>query len=1167
MPYRQWLKTIAFAPTFWLILVFLMVSGGTAYILANDVRDQLRSKDLTAAARAQSELLSAVRSLYSRDVVDKLRDIGDVTISHDHVGNDKTIPLPATFTINLEKELKDRGSPSRIRLISDTPFPWREERELDDFERDALAYLADDPGEVFERIDHEGEYLVFRSASAVVMFESCVSCHNSHPDSPRTDWQVGDVRGIQEVTVRTSAIDTDPLIFKELIILAGIAFLCAVAITGLLLKQNRSAISTVTKLAERERAKNRKLSEVINLSEEIEARNTAIIETMDSGLLRVSMDGVIEMANSAAVEMLGAAHEDQLIGKNAEQFLPKALWGPLGETEVPLAAEGHHVRVMDKQERIAHRADHSQFPVELTVSNINIHGSHVFTAVFRDLTEQKAAAAKIAKAETTMRDAIESLPDAFVLYDSDDRLVICNHKYREFYASSADYIKEGATFEEIIRKGAENGQYQHNFPTLEDWIADRLERHQNPGEPVEQHLENGRWLRAIENRTRDGGWVGFRVDITELKKREQEIQRSGDLLRNVVSASFDGVIVMDATGAVIDFNPAAEEIFGWSAGEILGQHMSDYIIPQRYREAHDTGLKNFLETGEGPVIGQRIEIEGVRKDGEEIMVELAIRNTMTEDGPLFVGYVRDITERKAADAALRDAKEKAEIANEAKAQFLAMMSHEIRTPLNGVLGILSLLRDTSLDPKQRDYVKTARESGRSLLNLINDILDFTKLEAGRMELDTSPFSLPALVDGVIDLFMPIAREKQLTLDLEYPPGIPGNVIGDAGRIRQIVLNLVSNAIKFTEIGGVSITVTVERTLDETAEFKIAVKDTGIGIPKDKHDILFGNFVTVDTSYSRKFGGTGLGLAISDQLVKLMDGHIGFDSLPGAGSTFWFSLPLKLANSGYSLPNRRSGAAPPQLPGELKILLAEDNATNQIVVGHALENAGCKADIVNNGREALVAARARAYDCILMDVSMPEMDGIEATAHIRENSLNEKTPIVALTAYALKGDREKFLGSGMTDFLAKPVEKEELLEAILRNTGNDYLLDPLGGDRPVGARDPLASARKIIASMPEEIQTKLVHQFISDIQMRSNAAENAHQSGDLTALERATHAMKSVAGTFGAEDLASHAEKVNALARQDKQALAFAAVPDLLSSSAETLTLVSQLADNLGLDIE
>ncbi|TWI84632.1 PAS domain S-box-containing protein [Roseibium hamelinense] len=1168
MPVARWIKEVAADATFWLVLVFLTASAYAAYVLAVDFSKEARTHDLAAAARAQSELLTATRRYYAREVVEKLYASNDVTVSHDHEGAELTVPAPVTMTLALEKELASIGSPSSIRLVSNYPFPWREDRQLDAFDSEALAAVLENPDRPFERMVETDGGPVFRSARAVVMDQSCVNCHNSHGDSPKTDWGVGDVRGIQQVTIAASAAaGLEHTSLNNLLALLAVAFAAAAGLSLVLSRQRRHAIERVADLARQEQQKNASLKQATARAEAGEAQVAAIIETMLDGLVTIDPSGEIKTANRAALAMFAAGRSEEVIGKPICDFLPetKGLDAPFnccGQS-----AEGSALKATgERQEMTARQLNGREYPVEVAISELQTNGLHVHTAILRDLTEEKAAAEKLRQAETRLLDAIESLPDGFVLYDKDDRLVMCNSKYREFYSRSADLIQTGQKFEDIIRRGATRGQYAPSNQVIEDWIEMRMEHHRNPGEPMEQLLDDGRWLRVIESRTSEGGLVGFRVDITELKEREEDLKQSQDLLRNVVDASFDGVIVMDGHGVVVDYSPSAAEVFGWQPDEIIGKHMSSYVIPERYRGMHDNGLKKFLETGEGPVIGKRIEIEGLHKEGHEIIVELAIRHTEGQTGPLFLGYVRDITERKAADDALREAKERAEIANEAKARFLAMMSHEIRTPLNGVLGILSLLRDTNLEPEQKLYVRTARESGRALLELINDILDYTKLEAGRMELDETPCRLHKVLYGIVDLFTPIAREKNLELTLDYPRSVPTNVIADAGRLRQIVLNLVSNALKFTDMGSVQVQVRVESTNKEIATFVISVVDTGIGIPQDKHDMLFGDFVTVDSNYTRKAGGSGLGLAICRQLAGLMKGEITFDSTPGAGSTFRFIVPIRLATA-EEMPPATGSAGREDLPLGVRVLLAEDNATNQIVVGHALENVGCDVDIANHGREAVKFAETRDYDCILMDISMPEMDGIEATARIRSNPRNQNTPIIALTAYSLRGDREKFLKSGMDDFLSKPVEKDDLIAMITRHVApQEGVVATLPPNEAGDPSTSLEAAEEILANMPEEIQEKLLTQFYSDIKTRSDDAAGALDNGNLVALERATHAIKSVAGTFGATELAEIAARVNQLSRDDKHRQAMDSVSELLTASNTTLAQVSTLAAKMGIKL-
>ena len=1167
---RSWIRHISHDATFWLVLVFISASALAAYVLAVDFGMKTRTADLSAAANSQSELLSAARSFYSREVVDKLYSSEDVTVSHDYHDKDLTVPAPVSLTLAMEEELKNRGADSAIRVLSNYPWPWRSGRQLDAFEIEAISALTANPDQPFQRLEEREDGTFFRSATAIRMEDSCIACHNTHPQSPKTDWETGDIRGIQEVVIPASALYGSSFTsINNLMFMLAVAFAAAVALTLVLSHQRQRAMRRLADLAEAEREKNDALVQATQRAEAGEAQVGAILETMLDGVLTISPEGKLTSVNPAAVEMFGASDAEALLGTQICDLLPETHASDLPFdccTNAPNA-----LKIMGEGKRFetfGRKLDGQEYPVELSLSKITAGDTETFTAILRDLTQQKADAAKLKQAETRLVDAIESLPDGFVLYDAEDRLVLCNSKYKEFYARSADIIQTGRTFEDIIREGAQRGQYQLPDETLEDWINLRMENHRNPGAPMEQHLDDGRWLRVIESRTSEGGLVGFRVDITELKHREQELVRSQNLLRNVVSASFDGIIVMNGDGIVLDFSPAAEDVFGWSAKDVIGEKMSSLIIPEKYRAAHDEGLKKFLETGEGPVLGKRIEIEGLHKDGHEIIVELAIRHTKGEHGPLFLGYVRDITERKAADAALRDAKERAEAANEAKAKFLAMMSHEIRTPMNGVLGILSLLRDTDLDPGQAAYVKTARESGRSLLELINDILDFSKLEAGRMELDHTPFRLKSVVKSIVDLFMPIAQNKGLTLTLDYQAGLAKNVVGDAGRLRQVVLNLVSNAIKFTELGGVDISVALEKQHPDKPVFRFSVKDTGIGIPKDKHEALFGDFVTVDSSYTKKQGGTGLGLAICKQIAALMNGEILVESLPGAGSTFHFIVPIELADDQTAIENADQEPSEEEFPDGLVILLAEDNATNQIVVSHSLEQAGCDIDIANNGKEAVQAANQRRYDCILMDISMPEMDGIEATSLIRANGLNIDTPVVALTAYSLRGDRERFLASGMSDFLSKPVEKDDLIACVARNVRHsDGRTASQQNSLETGAAVTLTEARAILSTMPPDLQEKLLNQFVEDTCKRRDSALDAHETGDLEQLERATHALKSVAGTFGATELTSIAAEINSLARDNKSAAAMAKTEELTAVCAQTLAEVKALADEIGVEIK
>jgi PAS domain S-box-containing protein len=525
--------------------------------------------------------------------------------------------------------------------------------------------------------------------------------------------------------------------------------------------------------------------------------------------------------------------------------------------------------------------------------------------------------------------------------------------------------------------------------------------------------------------------AGAEVDRQAAARATRENQR----LRQLTESTFEGIVV-HRDGRVLDANGAFCALVGLPLESVTGREFGSFA------PGFGAGSR-----------AQPVQLELRVADGSVVPVEMLSRGLSLGAGEAEVTAVRDISERQAAERSKHDRQRAeelqheadeqrertriAEAASRAKSAFLAMMSHEIRTPMNAVLGLASSLLDDSLTQEQREAVAAIRDSGDTLLRILNDVLDFSKLDAGRMTFEAAPFSPAALVPDALSVYRPDAAAKGLAIRLETGPGLPAVMLGDAGRIRQVLHNLVANAVKFTHAGEVVIGAHCVGRSETTATIEWSVRDTGIGIAPDKLGTLFDAFVQADDSITRRFGGSGLGLAISRQIVDRLGGTIEAESVQGKGSRFRFHLTLPLASqtsapldplqSAEVLRQRLAALGRP-----LRVLLAEDNPTNQFVLTRLLKGFAIPVDIANDGAAAVRAAAQTRYDMICMDMRMPEMDGLEATRTIRRGGGSSRlSPIVAMTANAFPEDVAACHAAGMNDFVAKPVSKQRLIEAILR----------------------------------------------------------------------------------------------------------------------------------------
>ncbi|NNL72406.1 MAG: response regulator [Silicimonas sp.] len=546
-----------------------------------------------------------------------------------------------------------------------------------------------------------------------------------------------------------------------------------------------------------------------------------------------------------------------------------------------------------------------------------------------------------------------------------------------------------------------------------------------------------------------------------VREKSLEVSAAQARLEAIVSTSIDGIVVASGSGEVIRFNGAAERMFGYSQNEAMHLKLCKLLILDRAKEA--AGVKLFGPDGaaSNSIVGHGlVQLEAQRKNGDIFPIELSMNEADSDEGRIYVSYVRDISGRVEARRELVEARDRAVTGEKAKADLLAIMSHEMRTPLNGVLGTLELLAGTPLDKRQQHFVDVMESSGQMLLEHVNNVLDISRVDAGKATARAREFDLYVLCGDVVGSLKAAADARGNTLNFNNSGRPAGWVIGDPIRLRQVLVNLLGNAIKFTQDGRITLEV-MPGDDGENVEFRVT--DTGVGMPESDLDRIFDDFVTLDVSYQREVEGTGLGLGIVRRLVNVMGGTIDVESVEGDGTVFWFELPLPAAAeaSADGQPRR----TPAALQDGIRIMVVEDNEINRMVVREMLERHGAEVLEARDGGEGIKIASEVSFDLILMDISMPRVDGVLATHRIRETEgPNRTTPIIALTAHAMPDDIERFRAAGMNDVLTKPLSAERIEAMLFQQTGQLRTADTAGNGKAAASRacDLTARAGKELA---------------------------------------------------------------------------------------------------------
>ncbi|SFM60057.1 PAS domain S-box protein [Methanolobus profundi] len=768
---------------------------------------------------------------------------------------------------------------------------------------------------------------------------------------------------------------------------------------------------------------------------------------------------------------------------------------------------------------------------------------------FRDITEHKNAENKLRESEALLREV--------------GKIAKIGGWELEVESSKASWTPEVARLHETdVVDDLESGL--DRFPPgsreiLEKAVNDAIEKREPYDLELEFVSEKGthKWIRTIGHPLIKNDKVvklyGTLQDITEQKKSEETLREKTEELEAYFTSSLDLLCIANTKGEFIRLNPVWEKVLGYSIDELEGHAFLDFVHPE------DLGATTAIIT---ELANQRQIVNFQNRyranDGSYRWIEW---NSMPR-GEMIYAAARDITERKLTEEKLQEYADqlktknieldkaliRAEGATKAKSEFLANMSHEIRTPMNGVIGMTNLLLTTWLSEEQKQYADTIKKSGESLLGLINDILDISKIEAGKLDMEELDIDLKDILKELEFLLSVKAHDKGLKLTCTTETDVPAYIKTDPFRLKQILLNLGSNAVKFTDKGEVVIHVSLVSEIDPNVTLRFSVKDTGIGIPDDKIDLLFNKFTQADASTTRNYGGTGLGLAISRQLVDMMGGEIGVDSQEGKGSEFWFTISVEkhFKNTGSNATEQKIYDVTDQegikrYNTDLRILVVEDNIVNQNVAKSILRKLGISADIANNGVEALKTLEENTYALVLMDVQMPEMDGFETTRQIRNLQsavLDHHVPIIAMTAYAMKGDKERCYEAGMDDYISKPIEFQPLIRVL--NKWSTVLEEVPINDVPSENKDrqqelPIFDSQSFMERMMDDmdIARKIIDIFLKSTPNLIDDLKDAIDKGDISSINSNAHSLKSSCANLSGIILSNLAGEIEVATMSEK----------------------------------
>ena len=1239
-----------------LILLAATFVGATLVYIAYWHTRHIEEETLQLSAESYSNAINSFRSFYSNEILARIHG-SDVEVTHDYKDKDNAIPIPATMTHELAKAINRNDPRLNVSIVSEYPFPWRQQRTLSDFERRANDEFSLKPTSHYaETIKIEGEeYLLY--ASPMRMSAGCVECHNAHPDTPKDDWRIGDVRGLQIVRLPVGDISSENRLgLAYLIAFIVFSFIGAFSVILWLVNRNQVAFAELNANSDQLQRAN---AELQFLKDAIDKH--AIVSIADrEGNITYANELFREVSGYSQEELIGKNHRIIKSGEHEDAFFAN-MWDTILDGRIWKGQIKNRKRNGDfywVNSTIVPYLDENSEPFQ-------------FIAIRTDITELKKLEEETEESRRFLASITDAIGEGVIAINADGQCTFANPEATRILGWAHEDMLGQSVCENLIQ--GEGIAFSKSF--TEPYRSDNVKMFRKNRSTFFASIVA---VPMLDDDEFVGTVMAFQ-DITDRKKAESALKSSEERFRQVASTAQEAIITANQDGNIVFWNNAAISTFGYEYDEIINQPLSK-IVPGAMRDAHAAGFAKAVGSGELVHQGETLELPAVRKDGVEILTEVILSTWEAEGRRFFTAMGRDITERKQMMEDLAKATEQAENASRAKSDFLANMSHEIRTPMNAVIGLSHLALQTELEPKQRDYLEKIQNSSKSLLGIINDILDISKIEAGKMDIENIPFDLSQVLDSVIAVSAHKAVEKDIEFLLDIPSDVSTNLEGDPLRLGQVLNNLVNNAVKFTEEGEVLLSVSQDIVDETRANMTFSVRDTGVGMTKEQVDKLFQPFTQADVSTTRRYGGTGLGLAISKELVGQMGGKIRVESTPGKGSSFVLSIPMALSDqmptygaidtshtsqrralvvddnetarevmcralesfkiitvdvssgedglaavqnarepfdlilADWMMPGGMDGidmarkimedgsvepkphvilvtsydrndalrdmdadqpcqdvlqkpinnstlfnAINPLFGGETiqkskaatkqrdieaiesilgaRVLVAEDNAINQQVITELLEDLGLQVTIANNGQEVVdEAKRDNTYEVILMDVQMPVLDGLRATQMLRDDPATRALPIVALTAHASDGDREDCLNAGMSDYLSKPIEPDELFEILTRwikPKQRDFVRKATGSasvssiDVQLPQHLPGIDLQRGLHYMGshEKTYAKLLRQMWQDHQKADQVIRDAMANADQELAVRTAHSMKSLSKTLGAEDLSAIAQKL------------------------------------------